>query len=274
MAVQLDNEIIEINPEIQSLALYGYAVFSAFTATKNENKWKIKGLELHLARLERDSNAIFGISTDQERIKKGILFFLNSHSEQHSMVVRVTLFPKNFSLAQPEKIEDIHVLISGRPHSSVKNKPLKLTIIDERRIFAQHKTTNMISNLYARAVAHQNGFDDALMSINNFVTEGATWNIFFFDGINLVTPELSDNLLLPGITRHILIKNSSNCGFNVLEQKISISDIKNYKLAFITNAAIGVSTVTSIDNIVFYEYNAIIENILNIYNSFPSSTLE
>ncbi len=273
MSLQLDNKTIEISPEIQSLALYGYAIFSSFIATKANNNWKIKGLELHLSRLERDSKAIFSLLIDKEKIKQEIINFLSLHIDQQSIIVRVTLFPKNFSLAKPEKIVDIHILISARTHHVLKNNSLKLTVINEHRVFAQYKTTNMMANLHVRAIAHNHGFDDGLMSVDGLITEGATWNIFFFDGKNLITPDLSNNLLLPGVTRQILISNSTQYGITVLEKQILASDLKNYKAAFITNSAIGVATVSSIDDIIFNQNNTITKIVLKSYNTFPDSIL-
>ncbi|MCP4700001.1 MAG: hypothetical protein GY862_24590 [Gammaproteobacteria bacterium] len=248
MSVILNNQHIDTNNNVLSLALYGYACFTALAVDNG----KVKGLKYHMDRLLNDSREIFGMSPKEKDIKKNINTFLDAQAGAEHIIVRVTLFPDNFSLATPEKIYDLNIMVTGRAHRSLNGKPMRLSSVDTARILPFQKTANMIANLKARAAAHRNGFDDALMVNKNVITEGATWNIFFGVNKRLATPSL-DSGILPGVTRRLLIDYGNDLGFSISEQRVSLDDLNKYAYCFATNAAIGIAPICSIDH---NEYDA------------------
>ncbi len=246
MEATLNNEYIDIDNNTMSLALYGYACFTAMAVVEG----KVKGFNHHLERLIKDSGELFGISPSKAEIKSNLNSFLTKHKNASFMIARVTIFPKDFSIENPEKINGLNIMVTGRAQNSVSENPLNLKCIDVIRTLPLQKTTNMISNLKARSISHKNGFDDALMTDNGLVTEGATWNIFFGNGMELITPSLKIGIL-PGVTRRLIISLAREKRFSVKEAEISTDKLKDFSYSFVTNAAIGLASVKSIDGIDF-----------------------
>jgi branched-subunit amino acid aminotransferase/4-amino-4-deoxychorismate lyase len=239
----LNNEKIELDNDIIGLSLYGYACFTAFLVEDGN----VKGFQYHIDRLVKDSKEIFGLSPDEQDIRNSVRRFFTSHDGPSNFVVRITVFPKNFSLAEPEKIEMLNILVTGKLHGSVPEKPLRLGTVDAIRALPFQKTTNVISNMKARAIAHKRGFDDALMVSGENITEGATWNIFLGTADLIVTPSLK-NGILPGITRKLIIDLGKTLGFEMVETTIPLIMVDTYNYGFITNAACGVAPICSIDD--------------------------
>jgi branched-subunit amino acid aminotransferase/4-amino-4-deoxychorismate lyase len=260
-----ENTINNINSEFQNLALYNYAVFTSFL-TQNGCTRKFN---YHLERLNRDCTALFGTFPSEDIIRKNIRHFLTHFENVENLIVRVTVFPKNFSLVRPGDIKKLNILVTGRSHASVSGTtPLKLLVVDAQRTMWDHKTTNLIANLKARAIAQNNGYNDALLSNGQLITEGVTWNIFFLQGKKLMTPPIKD-CLLPGITRRIIVENISQTDMELKEESVYISSLKNFNGCIITNAAIGTAIVGAINE---YEYETdsdVLKQIKEVYASTP-----
>ena len=268
MAVVLNKNTIEADNTILSLGLYSYACFTALAVEHG----KVKGFDYHMERLVNDSTEIFGVKPQESDIKDNIRAFLNELGSVDHIIVRVTIFPDNFSLATPENIDSLNILVTGRAHSSVSGKPMKLSCVDATRVLPYQKTTNMISNLKARAIAHNTGFDDALMTQDGILTEGATWNIFFGKDNKLTTPPLSSGIL-PGITRKLIIEYSSRFGFDVEERVIRQPELSEFSYSFATNAAIGIAAVASIDTAKFDSQHAGLSELKNKYENIEGESV-
>ncbi|MDM8560860.1 aminotransferase class IV [Candidatus Parabeggiatoa sp. HSG14] len=260
-----EKTLIQIEPEFQNLALYNYAVFTSFL-TQNGSA---KKFEYHLERLNRDCSAIFGTHPSEELIRKNIRHFLTNFESLDSVIVRVTIFPKKFSLAHPGNIQGLNILVTGHSHGSVSGKvPLKLLVVDTQRTMWSQKTTNMIANLKARAIAQKQGYNDVVLSSDNLITEGATWNIFFLQKEKLITPPIQDGLL-PGIIRKIVLENISQTSVELKEESVYVSSLENFDGCFITNAAIGIAVVGSINEFSYKTESEIIKQIKEVYTSIP-----
>lgn len=261
MAAILNNQRIALNTDILSLALYSYGCFTTFAVTHGH----VKGFNDHMQRLLRDARALFGTAPDNNDIQHNIETFLHLNSDANPIIVRVTLFPNDFSFAAPEHIDSLNILVTGRAQHLPAENPIRLSRIDATRPFAGHKTTNMLACLNARATARKNGFDDALMVNRNIVTEGATWNIFFGVENHLTTPSL-DSGILPGVTRGLILKHAQEFGFSVSEEKINIGDIDTYTYCFATNATAGITPIGVIDNTEYEPHCSQLANLKKGYS--------
>ena len=106
----------------------------------------------------------------------------------------------------------------------------------------------MISIFKARRVARTAGFDDALLADEQHITEGATWNVFFIQQRELVTPPLAGDIL-PGVTRQLILDYCQQQGISVLQQPINRDQIQTFDGAFATNASWGVRPIAAIDDV-------------------------
>jgi branched-subunit amino acid aminotransferase/4-amino-4-deoxychorismate lyase len=268
MPVILNGRSVEPDPCILSLALYGYACFTSFTVENGS----VKGFKHHLERLGTDAEAIIGIRPREKDIRKNVLKFLHECELRDRIVVRVTVFPADFSLLHPENIKGVEILVTGRPADPLPHKPMRLMTVSAARTLPFQKTTNIIANLKARAIAREKGFDDALMISDDRVTEGATWNVFFQKGGELITPELGLGVL-PGVTRRLITDACRVAGTPVVEECISKEKIKEFNCCFATNSATGIVPIKSIDGYEFSEARSMLGRIVSVYAAIPGERI-
>ena len=105
---------------------------------------------------------------------------------------------------------------------------------DNRYLF--HKTTNRDFFNKVLTFAEREGcYDGIIINEKGNITQTSKCNIYFVKQNGLiVTPPLKEGLL-PGTIRKILLKRKL-----VREEVIHISDLKNFKKCFVSNALIGV----------------------------------
>jgi len=106
------------------------------------------------------------------------------------------------------------------------------------------KSLNYLRNLYAKRLAVQEGFDEALF-INpaDQLLEGASTNVFIVkDGV-ISTPSL-DAGILPGIMRGTILRK---LGQGVLEREVSKTELLDADEVFATNALLGIMPVAAVD---------------------------
>ena len=111
----------------------------------------------------------------------------------------------------------------------------------------QFKRGNYADCLYARNFAQQQQADEAIfIDENGNVLEGATSNIFIRKARTLITPPCG-KLVLNGIIRQQLLSLIPLLDMNVIEQDITLQQLKDADEAFITNSLIGVRPIQSLD---------------------------
>jgi branched-subunit amino acid aminotransferase/4-amino-4-deoxychorismate lyase len=228
--------------DLASLALYGYGHYTSFRVERDG----VRGYSRHLARLAGDSARLFGRSGSTERIRTLVADYL-SHRER-PLLVRVTVFCRDFSLATPQQSAPTDVLVTSR-EVSAPPAPLRLRTVCMRRELPTVKHTGLAGQLRARADARETGADDALfVDDDGHVTEGATWNIGFFDGETLSWP---DRPQLDGVSKQVLSKALAAQGVPSVHTRVSLADLDGYPAAFACNASWGVVPVAAIDDHTF-----------------------
>jgi len=108
---------------------------------------------------------------------------------------------------------------------------------------------NYATNALAKSDAVESGFDEAIMlSPDGYVSEGSGENIFLVIDGKLVTPATYNNIL-PGITRHTVIKLAQNeLGIETLERPVDRGELYSAEEVFLTGTAAHVTPVAEIDH--------------------------
>jgi branched-chain amino acid aminotransferase len=109
-------------------------------------------------------------------------------------------------------------------------------------------TGGYINSAFAKTEAHENGFDEAIV-LNEYgrVAEGSGENIFLVIDGKLVTPSVSENILI-GITRDTVFKLAKNeLGLDVIERPIERTELYMAQEAFFTGTAAHLSPIGQID---------------------------
>tara|TARA_B100000989_G_scaffold53611_1_gene35931 strand:+ start:666 stop:1526 length:861 start_codon:yes stop_codon:yes gene_type:complete len=158
--------------------------------------------------------------------------------------IRNHLFPK-FS-----KPNVIVILYNSKDTDYFKKGVKVITIDDMRWQRCDIKSTSLLANVLGKQTAEDKGaYESIQINKQNYITEGTTSNIFFVHSDNLIQTHPSNNNILGGVTRDIVIELAKRKKFKVLEKPLSIRSLKTIKEAFLTSTTVGVVPVIKIDNL-------------------------
>ena len=122
----------------------------------------------------------------------------------------------------------------------------------------------------AHNLAVKSGFDEALISNGEHVTECSFANIFFVKNNSLITPGRN---ILYGVTRDKIIDLATHAGVDVIERDVRVSEIGQMDGAFITKTSAGVLSVAKIDEMI-YKKNPITMRMKKSYENLLKNTYE
>ena len=162
---------------------------------------------------------------------------------------------------EPRVAPTITVIVSELPRGgtsgeSVWDEPATVQTVETRKIPsaalpANVKTHNYLNSILARLeLQHGEGdADEALVrDFDGYVTEGAASNVFLVDNGTLKTPTSEQNLL-PGITRGVVLDLAHEEGFPVEDGRFAPSDLRAADEVFLTNSTWEVRPVTHVDGV-------------------------
>jgi branched-subunit amino acid aminotransferase/4-amino-4-deoxychorismate lyase len=206
------------------------SAYGHFTAMQVRNG-KVRGLALHLRRLEAANREALGVGLDGERVRALVRHALGDTKDAS---VRVYVFevpgePATMvtvkapaEMATPQRLQSAHY---QRPDPHIK-----------------HVTTDQ--GHYRRHV-QRNGFDDALLvGANGVVSESTLANIGFFDGTAVVWP---DAPMLHGITMQLLEFELARRGMPSRRSTVRLQDIASLDGSFLCSAR-GIAAITTVDH--------------------------
>jgi branched-chain amino acid aminotransferase len=112
------------------------------------------------------------------------------------------------------------------------------------RILDGLKTLSYAANMLAGRLAHERGYDEALLvTPHGRVLEGPTWTFFWVRGGELLTPPLEDHILA-SITRARLLEECA-----VAEVPCTLADLRGADEAFIASTVREVMPIAAIDDL-------------------------
>ncbi|MBA7484744.1 Branched-chain-amino-acid aminotransferase [subsurface metagenome] len=232
--------------------LYGYGLFETMRAYHG----KIFLLERHLNRLLSASKVLgLGTKLNTAELGKACMDTLAANGLENARL--------RLTVSRGE--------VNSFPGPSVSDKPTILVTVSEytppppesydsgfragvasfpccsQSPLLRLKSTNYLLNTRARLEAQAAGQDEALLlNEQGFITEGSISNIFFVTSISsLVTPPVASGLL-PGITRQAVMELADSLGLNVNESEVRLTDLKQFKEAFLTNSLIEIMPLVEV----------------------------
>ena len=133
--------------------------------------------------------------------------------------------------------------------SFFKQSPLRVMLVDDIRWQrCDIKSTSLLGNVLQMNDAKSMGCNEILMHKNGELTEGGASNIFFVKDKTIFTPELSSNIL-PGITRHQVIKLIKDKKLDFQEGSYGINDLNEASSIWFTSTTKGIVGVEEIVNL-------------------------
>jgi len=128
-------------------------------------------------------------------------------------------------------------------------KPIKvMTVPDIRWRRRDIKSVGLLGPVMAKEEARLNGFDDAWMEEDGFITEGTSNNAYIVDADGVLITRPLSNDILHGITRTAILTLAEKDDIRVEERVFSKEEAYVAKEAMITSASTFVWPVIQIDD--------------------------
>ena len=210
----------------------------------------------HLARLERSLNELdmpkpeaFDDLLEIHRklvelngIEDGMIYL---------QVSRGSAGDRDFTFPDPEKVKPTLVLFTqnkpGLANSPAAKTGIKVISIEDIRWGRRDiKTVQLLYPSMGKMMAKKAGCDDAWLVEDGAVTEGTSNNAYIVKGNQIITRQLSNDIL-HGITRAAVLRFAREAQMEVVERPFTIAEAQAADEAFITSASAFVMPVVEID---------------------------
>lgn len=265
MIAELNGKPIEPN-ELSGLALYNYGHFTSLVADHGT----VRGLGLHLDRLQRDCRALHGCDLDRDELRR--LIGQAAGQVDGASVLRVTVFDPALNLGHPGDDLKPQFLITSRPAPASAPGPVTLSATEYVRDWPEVKHVGLFATVALRRAAQLDGFDDvAFHDSDGRLSEGATWNLGFITEDGIVV--LPDQPCLPGVTLRLLCGALDEQGTPWREQTVTTADAASMAAGFITNAAVGVRPVSKFDRTSLDHDHPMLAELRDLYTRIAPETI-
>lgn len=242
-----------VSPEKANLSIknrgfkYGDAIFETIKVLNNS----VVFWEDHYFRLMASMRMLrmhIPMSFTLEFLEQEILKTIPVKNSSNTVRVRLDVFRKDGGLYLPST-NDIDYLIEAKEYD---HKPATTYVLDVYKDFYNYsgllssiKTNNRMVNTLASIFAAENGLDNCvLLNERKGVAEVSNGNIFIVVGNIIKTPSISEGCI-NGVTRKKVIDIiSKDKTYEIVEGVISPFEIQRADEVFITNAIIGIQSVT------------------------------
>ena len=118
------------------------------------------------------------------------------------------------------------------------------SVDDIRWLRCDIKSLNLLGSVLAKQEAHEAGCPEAILHRDGLVTEGSSTNMFGVkDGVVYTHPV--SNLILEGITRHVVLDLCKELDIPVVEEAFTLEEAFEMDEFFYTSTTAEVMPVTS-----------------------------
>ena len=229
----------------------------------------VRGLDLHLDRIEAATRELFAASISRERVRECLRHAIAGRTAPLSL--RVNVFSCRFDRDRPAAAAEPDVLVMVAPAPRTPTSPLRVKSFRFTRTLAHVKHVGTFPLFHYRRLAQQSGFDDAVfVDDGGCIEEGSVWNIGFFDGSGIVWPDAPQ---LTGVSMRLLQAGLENGGVSTSARRIRLGDIGRFRSAFFTNSSMAVRLVSQIDDVAFETDPAFAARLLECHDGNPAQTV-
>jgi len=217
---------------------------------------KLLEFEGHAARLERsliELDMACPVTKEELLEINRELVRLNEIDEGmvYLQITRGSAGDRDFVFPDPEKVPSTIVMFTqskpGLANAPAAKVGIKVISIDDIRWGRRDiKTVQLLYPSMGKMMAKAAGCDDAWMVDDGVVTEGTSNNAYIVKGGNIITRNLSNDIL-HGITRSSVLRYAKEAQMTVEERGFSIDEAQNADEAFVTSASAFVMPVVEID---------------------------
>ncbi|WP_303902164.1 D-amino acid aminotransferase [Thiohalomonas denitrificans] len=168
-----------------------------------------------------------------------------------SLYLQVTRGPARRDHAFPRNVNPTVFAMSSplaAPSPELHKGISAVTLEDIRWKLCNIKAIALLPNILLRQQALDQGSAEAIMTRDGEVTEGAAANIFMVRNGTVITPPKS-NLLLPGITRDLVVELCAHHGLPCEERPIEAAELRDADELWVTSSTKEVVPVTRLDGV-------------------------
>ncbi|WP_406344655.1 aminotransferase class IV family protein [Streptomyces sp. NBC_00648] len=221
---------------------------------------RVRGLALHLARLDAATRELFGPGLDGERVRALVRQALKAAGAEDA-ATRVYVYGPD---------EDPAVMVTVRPPLDMSPEPQRLLSVPYERPVAHIKHLGGFGQAYFGRVAAREGRNEALLTgPGGEIAEGAITNIAFWDGSSVVWP---DRAALLGTTMALIESRLPEYGTATVRRPVTLDDLGAYRAAFVTNSQ-GIAPVAGIDDTAFAVDAELMKTLWRLYAEVPWDTI-
>lgn len=197
---------------VERLGAVAFGTFAHFTAMQVRGG-RVRGLDLHLERLRRGSDELFGRHEPDDRILGYLHDAVLGGPADCSLVCALTF----------DGAKSIDVWVRQTAPSVVPAGPLALDVASYQRPLAHVKHVGEVGKRYYAHRARAAAFDDAAFrDTSGRLTEATIWNLAFWDGERVLWPRGD---LLDGVTQQIVARQLRSRGVEQPTRDIREDDL-------------------------------------------------
>ncbi|MFH9738236.1 aminotransferase class IV [Streptomyces roseolus] len=241
------------DPASLAAVMSGYGHFTAMQVRDG----RVKGLGLHLDRLDRASRELFGAPLPGERVRK-LLARALGRAGRRDASARVYAYGRGSGFLVAVAVREAAPDGLGAPQ--------RLTAVDYLRPAAHLKHLGGFGQTYHGDAARRAGFDGALLTTPaGEVAEGAVANIAFWDGTSLVWPTAPH---LAGITMALLAPRLPS-----VHRAVFLEELPGFRAAFTANSR-TIAPVTAVDGVAYPVDGALMARVAGAYAEAPGEKID
>ena len=223
-------------------ALVNYGAYTSFRVEHGA----VRGLDLHLARLDQAAVELFGESPGEAQFRRLMAVAVEGRDKAW---LRVSLFSPEIGHRNPSFVGRPKVMTVVSPPPPPLATQMRVTTVPHVRETPHLKHVATFGQTRVRRAARAAGFDDALfVDDQGHVSEGVTWNIGFIQGDRIVWPQAP---MLAGVTQVLIARGLAGLGLSSQTRPVHVSEIAGFDGAFLCNSATPACPITAIDDTVF-----------------------
>jgi D-alanine transaminase len=227
--------------------IFGDAVYEVIVASGG----RIFALEEHLARLTNSLAAVLIEDPLTEEQWQSVLERLvdeNGGGEQ-SLYVQVTRGVAERDHGFPVGVKPTVFVMSRTLTAKTALDVVDAVVVtDNRWLRCDIKSTSLLPNVLLRNQAIAAGAYEAILVRDDCLTEGSASNVFVVHGERVTTPPLSP-LLLPGVSRALLIDVLQGNGVAVDEAPVSLAMLRSADEVWLTSTTRDLVAVRHVDGV-------------------------
>ncbi|HHW4681012.1 MAG TPA: aminotransferase class IV family protein [Xylella taiwanensis] len=225
--------------QLAMLALVNYGHFT----TLQVRGGAARGLDLHLCRLERATQRLFGSTLDiaalRVQLRAGLAAFCQADAS-----LKITVYATGFDFRDPLRPVSVDTLLAISSPSVLPTIGVRVRSVPFVRPLPDLKHVGTFPLFALRRDVLAAGFDDALLvDGDRHLLEGTFWNLGFWDGQCVTWPE---GPALAGTQQALLRAGLEQLGVPQIVRPLRHADLGDFVAAFLCNAR-GQQPLSAID---------------------------